>query len=165
MLVTTQWPLKPAATSPHLSGFVFYGCLESLTELSALWCLKHYRYQKLHSRRTSIAHLWWRRIGCLCDKLCSEWTGYKSTAVSNEESKWKTLYLHIATLVCHGAFDAVVRNLYRQGIMCQKVSGHNITLLSFWLLSEHSISQLRHNTITASTIANNSTVCTTVCPG
>ena len=37
MLVTTQWPLKRAATSPHLSGFVFYGCLESLTELSALW--------------------------------------------------------------------------------------------------------------------------------
>ena len=36
MLVTTQWPLKRAATSPHLSGFVFYGCLESLTELSAL---------------------------------------------------------------------------------------------------------------------------------
>ena len=37
MLVTTQWPLKRAATSPHLSGFVFYGCLESLTGLSALW--------------------------------------------------------------------------------------------------------------------------------
>ena len=37
MPVTTQWPLKRAATSPHLSGFVFYGCLESLTELSALW--------------------------------------------------------------------------------------------------------------------------------
>ena len=36
MLVTTQWPLKRAATSPHLSGCVFYGCLESLTELSAL---------------------------------------------------------------------------------------------------------------------------------
>ena len=36
MLVTTQWPLKRAATSPHLSGFVFYGCLESLMELSAL---------------------------------------------------------------------------------------------------------------------------------
>ena len=36
MLVTTQWPLKRAATSPHLSGFVFYGCLESLAELSAL---------------------------------------------------------------------------------------------------------------------------------
>ena len=33
----TQWPLKRAATSPHLSGFVFYGCLESLTALSALW--------------------------------------------------------------------------------------------------------------------------------
>ena len=40
MLVTTQWPLKRAATSPHLSGFVFYGCLESLTELSALWRTK-----------------------------------------------------------------------------------------------------------------------------
>ena len=38
MLVTTQWPLKRTATSPHLSGFVFYGCLESLTELSALCC-------------------------------------------------------------------------------------------------------------------------------
>ena len=37
MLVTTQWPLKHAATSPHLSGFVFYGCPESLTELPALW--------------------------------------------------------------------------------------------------------------------------------
>ena len=36
MLVTTQWPLKRAATWPHLSGFVFYGCLESLTELSTL---------------------------------------------------------------------------------------------------------------------------------
>ena len=32
--VTTE-ACKP--TSPHLSGFVFYGCLESLTELSALW--------------------------------------------------------------------------------------------------------------------------------
>ena len=36
MLVTTQWPPKRAATSPHLSGCVFYGCLESLRELSAL---------------------------------------------------------------------------------------------------------------------------------
>ena len=43
MLVTTQWPLKPAATSPHLPGFVFYGCLESLTELSALWFVLYYR--------------------------------------------------------------------------------------------------------------------------
>ena len=42
MLVTTQWPLKRAATSTHLSGFVFYGCLESLTELSALWHHFHY---------------------------------------------------------------------------------------------------------------------------
>ena len=40
MLVTTQWPLKRAATSPHLSGFVFNGCLESLTELSALCLLQ-----------------------------------------------------------------------------------------------------------------------------
>ena len=40
MLVTTQWALKRAATSPHLSGFVFYGCLESLTELSTLCCTK-----------------------------------------------------------------------------------------------------------------------------
>ena len=36
MLVTTQRPLKRAATSLYLSGFVFYGCLENLTELSAL---------------------------------------------------------------------------------------------------------------------------------
>ena len=43
MLVTTQWPLKRAATSPHLSWFVFYGCLESLTELSAL-CILHSQY-------------------------------------------------------------------------------------------------------------------------
>ena len=34
MLVTTE-ACKP--TSPHLFGFVFYCCLESLTELSALW--------------------------------------------------------------------------------------------------------------------------------
>ena len=37
---TCWWPLSDhwsvQATSPHLSGFVFYGCLESLTELSAL---------------------------------------------------------------------------------------------------------------------------------
>ena len=39
MLVTTQWPLKRVPPSPHLSGFVFYGCLESLTELSALCCV------------------------------------------------------------------------------------------------------------------------------
>ena len=55
MLVTTQWPLKRAATSPHLSGFVFYGCLESLTELSALclhgltlisaWISNHIQYK------------------------------------------------------------------------------------------------------------------------
>ena len=30
-----HWSVQP--TSPHLSGFVFYGCLESLTVLSALW--------------------------------------------------------------------------------------------------------------------------------
>ena len=34
--VTTQWPLKLQPNSPHLSGFVFYGCFESSTELSAL---------------------------------------------------------------------------------------------------------------------------------
>ena len=37
---TCWWPLSDhwsvQSTSPHLSGFVFYGCLESLTELSAL---------------------------------------------------------------------------------------------------------------------------------
>ena len=46
MLVTTQWPLKRAATSPHLSGFVFYGCLGSLTELSAL-CVSNGLYTVL----------------------------------------------------------------------------------------------------------------------
>ena len=32
--LSDHWSVQP--TSPHLSGFVFYGCLESLTELSAL---------------------------------------------------------------------------------------------------------------------------------
>ena len=32
--LSDHWSMQP--TSPHLSGFVFYGCLESLTELSAL---------------------------------------------------------------------------------------------------------------------------------
>ena len=33
--LSDHWPVQ--LTSPHLSGFVFYGGLESLTELSALW--------------------------------------------------------------------------------------------------------------------------------
>ena len=41
LMQTCWWPLSDhwsvQSTSPHLSGFVFYGCLESLTELSALW--------------------------------------------------------------------------------------------------------------------------------
>ena len=41
LMQTCWWPLSDhwsvQPTSPHLSGFVFYGCLESLTELSALW--------------------------------------------------------------------------------------------------------------------------------
>ena len=41
LMQTCWWPLSDhwsvQTTSPHLSGFVFYGCLESLTELSALW--------------------------------------------------------------------------------------------------------------------------------
>ena len=40
LMQTCWWPLSDhwsvQPTSPHLSGFVFYGCLESLTELSAL---------------------------------------------------------------------------------------------------------------------------------
>ena len=43
LMQTCWWPLSDywsvQTTSPHLSGFVFYGCLESLTELSALWGL------------------------------------------------------------------------------------------------------------------------------
>ena len=41
LMQTCWWPLSDhwsvQPTSLHLSGFVFYGCLESLTELSALW--------------------------------------------------------------------------------------------------------------------------------
>ena len=43
LMQTCWWPLSDhwsvQSTSPHLSGFVFYGCLESLTELSALWLI------------------------------------------------------------------------------------------------------------------------------
>ena len=55
MLVTTQWPLKRAATSPHLSGCVFYGCLESLTDLSALWFTASCQYMYI----------------CICRPSCS----------------------------------------------------------------------------------------------
>ena len=41
LMQTCWWPLSDhwsvQITSPHLSGCVFYGCLESLTGLSALW--------------------------------------------------------------------------------------------------------------------------------
>ena len=41
LMQTCWWPLSDhwsvQPTSPNLSGFVFYGCLENLTELSALW--------------------------------------------------------------------------------------------------------------------------------
>ena len=41
--LSDHWSVQPI--SPHLSGFVFYGCLESLTELSAL-CMTSIRYIK-----------------------------------------------------------------------------------------------------------------------
>ena len=47
-----HWSVQP--NSPHLSGCVFYGCLESLTELFALWTLL-----ELKSCENWITHILW----------------------------------------------------------------------------------------------------------
>ena len=60
LMQTCWWPLSDhwsvQPTSPHLSGFVFYGCLESLTELSAL-CLFQYLKQQ-YSAVISSGPMW-----------------------------------------------------------------------------------------------------------
>ena len=84
--LTDHWSVQP--TSPHLSGFVFYGCLESLTELSALWYYGHYEtlsrmiadsfvFPILTTTTSALSQRsWppvWVRWGCITDRQLIHW--------------------------------------------------------------------------------------------
>ena len=114
MLVTTQWPLKRAATSPHLSGSVFYGCLESLTELSALCTAAHFIYRRsifkgvretcLHDKHVMI--YWW-----LSSRDCAVCNGNTlDRSIINMQTR-RNVYLIIVRTV-RGFFDTGIFSLF-----------------------------------------------------
>ena len=89
MLVTTQWPLKRAATSPHLFGFVFYGCLESLTELSVLCPNCNMNSTKLPCKQSNEFVTSHNQIA---KTLGSTWIRYDPTHPCQIHSLWGSMY-------------------------------------------------------------------------
>ena len=87
MLVTTQWPLKRAATSPHLSGFVFYGCLESLTELSALCIFPAIAKMKGEAYAPNIYH-YLLMTWLACDQLLAYFLCHNYVSVFYHKSRF-----------------------------------------------------------------------------
>ena len=125
MLVTTQWPLKRAATSPHLSGFVFYGCLESLTELSALcvwindWANNREAgdLRRQHGHYDVIVMRWY--------EICWDQSYLKQRRKLAKVKPWRVCILTSLTKIYSNSFYAISRHLH--SVFCQCYS-HSLPL-------------------------------------
>ena len=108
---TCLWPLSDhwsvPFTSPHLSRFVFYGCLESLTELSAL-C--HKKCKTLFNRtvRNCMLHPW---LLYFSTHLLSE------VSIMSNEYTWIWICHHMCIFTCKIARVYAHNFIYTENIL------------------------------------------------